>query len=206
MITICNTMAIPIFDVGQTLTFFTGILLLLNIAIYFVSTKTSFADFAFISNEFWSNPIEHFFKIITSMFFHANVIHLIYNMSSLFVFGDNVEIQFGPFGFLALYFISGILAVLAYALVFPTSKSLLIGASGAVAGILGAYFWLFPKSNISFLSSSFDVTATGSQNFFTNFIISQVVGLSLLSKTGISFISHITGFFVGILFAMVYQK
>src|SRR5579862_3226470 len=84
--------------------------------------------------------------IITSMFIHGGVLHLAGNMLYLFIFGAAVEEAMGPVRFLAFYLISGIAAALAMAAFTPQSTVPVIGASGAIAGVLGAYFVMFPRA------------------------------------------------------------
>ncbi len=86
--------------------------------------------------------------LITYMFLHGGWMHLIGNMAFLWVFADNVEDGFGHFGFILFYLACGVAAVGAHVLFSPASRTPLIGASGAVAGVLGAYLLLFPRSRV----------------------------------------------------------
>lgn len=98
-----------------------------------------------------SSPIPTWFTVVSSMFLHGGWLHLMGNMLFLWVFGDNVEVRFGRILFLALYFTAGIAAVLAHSLLYSDSSVPLIGASGAVSGVLGAYLILYPFSRITTL-------------------------------------------------------
>jgi len=93
-----------------------------------------------------------FKNIITSMFLHGGIIHLGFNMWYLWLFGDNIEDRWGRFNFLIFYLLSGIFASILYCELIPQKfyKVPVIGASGAISGILGAYAILFPKSRIDF--------------------------------------------------------
>lgn len=84
--------------------------------------------------------------LFTSMFLHGGWAHLVGNMLFLWVFGDGVEARLGPLRFLAFYFVAGIAASQAQVWIDPTSTIPMIGASGAIAGVLGAYFILFPRA------------------------------------------------------------
>ncbi|MGI9482408.1 MAG: rhomboid family intramembrane serine protease [Hyphomicrobiales bacterium] len=86
--------------------------------------------------------------LLTYQFFHGDWMHLIANMAFLWVFGDNVEDSLGHFRFLVFYILSGIAAGLTFALMAPASTVPLIGASGAVAGVLAAYMLLHPKQQV----------------------------------------------------------
>ena len=86
--------------------------------------------------------------LITSQFLHGSLLHIASNMLYLWIFGDNVEDRLGPVRFLALYLVSGMAAGLAQFIASPHATVPMIGASGAIAGVLGAYFLLFPYSRI----------------------------------------------------------
>ncbi len=87
-------------------------------------------------------------SIFSYMFLHGGFFHFIGNMWSLYIFGDNVEDHFGSFRFLGFYLICGVISGFFHFIVNPTSSMPTIGASGAIAGVMGAYFLLFPKSRI----------------------------------------------------------
>ncbi len=87
-------------------------------------------------------------SVVTSMFLHGSLLHLAGNMLFLFVFGDNVEDRLGPVRYVLFYVTGGILAAVAYAVTQPGSAVPLVGASGAVAAILGAYLILYPSARV----------------------------------------------------------
>ncbi len=89
-----------------------------------------------------------FLTIFTSMFLHASWLHLIFNMLWLWIFGDNVEDYLGHFRFLVLYFASGVGATLLHTLFNLNSVTPTVGASGAIAGVLGAYFVIYPRARV----------------------------------------------------------
>lgn len=92
-----------------------------------------------------------YFTIFSSMFMHGGWLHLIGNMLFLWIFGNNVEDYFGPVKFLIFYLLSGVSAVALFTLFGPNSQVPLIGASGAIAGVMGAYMILHPKARITIL-------------------------------------------------------
>jgi membrane associated rhomboid family serine protease len=86
--------------------------------------------------------------LVTSMFLHGSWFHVISNMWFLFIFGDNVEDRMGPIRFLVFYLAAGVTAGLCQFLLFPGSRVPTVGASGAIAGVLGAYFLLYPRARV----------------------------------------------------------
>jgi membrane associated rhomboid family serine protease len=86
--------------------------------------------------------------LLTYMFMHGGWLHLASNLLFLWVFADNVEDAYGHFGFLAFYLLCGVTAAAAHIMIYPYSEVPLVGASGAVAGVLGSYLVLFPKARV----------------------------------------------------------
>lgn len=95
-----------------------------------------------------SQPVRAVAPVFTSMFLHAGWIHLIGNMLYLWIFGDNVEDKLGRARFVLFYLLCGAGAAALHAIMSPTSETPTVGASGAIAGVLGAYFLLFPRSRV----------------------------------------------------------
>jgi len=96
-------------------------------------------------------PADDYWPFVTSMFLHGGWLHLIGNMWTLWIFGDNVEDRMGRFRFLVFYFACGIAAGATHFLTSPSSTVPTVGASGAIAGVMGAYFVLFPRARIVML-------------------------------------------------------
>ncbi|MEM9426675.1 MAG: rhomboid family intramembrane serine protease [Pseudomonadota bacterium] len=88
---------------------------------------------------------------VTSMFLHGGIMHLFGNMLFLYVFGDNMEDQMGPVGFLGFYLVSGLVAAGAQFVADPASTIPMVGASGAIAGVMGGYLLMFPKARVDIL-------------------------------------------------------
>ena len=142
--------------------------------------------------------------IITSLFLHAGWMHLICNMLFLWVFGDNIEDSMGHTRFILFYLICGILATLTHAIVEYGSNSPLIGASGAISGVLGAYLVIHPKALIHVL--------------FMNIIPLRLpaiivlgfwIGLQFLSlgnENGTAWWAHIGGFTAGMILIIPFRK
>ncbi|QJF51589.1 rhomboid family intramembrane serine protease [Roseobacter ponti] len=91
------------------------------------------------------------YTIISAMFLHGGLMHLAGNMLFLFIFGDNIEDTMGHFGFLVFYLVCGVLASVAHIAIEPGSTVPLVGASGAIAGVMGAYLLLFPRARVDIL-------------------------------------------------------
>ena len=132
------------------------------------------------------------------MFMHGGWMHLIGNMVFLWIFGDNIEDSMGHKKFLFFYLICGLLAALLQALINPSSPVPMIGASGAIAGILGAYLILHPKANINVLFwiiIFITVIKVPAFIVLSVWIISQFFG----SSGGVAYFAHIGGFIAGAL-------
>ena len=144
--------------------------------------------------------------IVTSMFLHGGWLHVLGNMLYLWIFGDNVEDRFGHGRFLLFYLACGAAAAYAQVLVNPASTVPLIGASGAIAGVMGAYFVLFPQSRVLagvFIIFIMDVIEIPAIFFLGVWFLMQLFsGVGSLVETaegGIAFFAHVGGFACGAL-------
>jgi len=154
------------------------------------------ANFSLIPALFPDHPL----TALTAIFLHGGLWHLVSNMLFLWIFGDNVEDHFGSFGFLFLYLGGGVIASLTQYITSPTSCTPVLGASGAVAAVLGAYLLLYPRARVLMIVPFF---------FFLNFwlpapfflgfwFITQIYnGLSNIG--GVAWWAHIGGFLAGVL-------
>jgi membrane associated rhomboid family serine protease len=93
-------------------------------------------------------PIDNYWPFLTSMFLHGGWLHIIGNMWALWIFGDNVEDRMGPFRFVFFYLLCGLAAGMVHWITNPNSVIPTVGASGAIAGVMGAYLILFPRSRV----------------------------------------------------------
>ena len=147
--------------------------------------------------------------LVTSQFLHGGWFHLLGNMLYLWIFGNNVEDRFGRPGFLGFYLLGGVIAGLSQVAIDPSSTVPTIGASGAIAATLGAYFVLFPRARVTslvflgFFYQLIDVPAVIVLGFW--FVLQLIDGLTALgavqSGGGVAFFAHIGGFVVGALLA-----
>ena len=145
--------------------------------------------------------------VITSMFLHGGFMHLIGNMLYLWVFGDNIEDIFGKPVFIIFYVICGIVAALSQALPDPSSTIPMIGASGAISGVLGAYMVFFPKKSIrvaipfGFFLQILKLPAYVVLLFW--FVLQLINGALSGSEGGVAFGAHIGGFIAGVILAPI---
>jgi membrane associated rhomboid family serine protease len=150
-------------------------------------------------------------NVFTSMFLHAGWMHVIGNMLYLWIFGDNVEDQLGHIGFLLFYLASGCAAAMLQLVINPFTTVPMVGASGAIAGIMGAYFVLYPESRVLtavFIFFFFDLVEIPAIFFLGIWFVMQVLsGVGSLgaahSSGGTAFFAHIGGFAVGVVAGVV---
>jgi len=152
-------------------------------------------------------------SLITSMFLHSSFGHLFGNMLFLNIFGDNLEHRLGHFRFLIFYFVSGLGAALAQILISPSSLIPILGASGAIAGVMGGYLFFFPTHPIDILFSFGwiirDATVPAWSMLFYWFFFQLISGLGSLAlpqEAGIAYFAHLGGFLTGFLLAFFCSK
>jgi membrane associated rhomboid family serine protease len=145
--------------------------------------------------------------LFTNLFMHAGWVHLTANMLFLWIFGDNIEDRLGHAEFLVFYLICGIIASLAYVVSVPKSMAPLIGASGAISGILGAYFVCFPRARVWVLVF-FRPTEMAALWFlgiwFGLQLFLGIAGIGAKGGGGVAYMAHIGGFVVGIALIMLF--
>lgn len=152
---------------------------------------------------------------ITSIFLHGGIFHLASNMWFLWIFGDNIEAELGPIKFLLLYLLSGIAGSFLQYILNPDSTIPMLGASGAVSGVMGAYLAMFPRHTIKSVIPIFLVfTVVNIPALFYIgywFLIQIFSGFSTLpgdmqaDQGGVAFFAHIGGFVVGFVLAKILQ-
>ncbi len=144
--------------------------------------------------------------IFTSMFVHASWLHIGGNMLFLWIFGNNVEDSMGRFRFIVFYLMCGLIATAAQIFVIPNSQIPNVGASGAIAGVLGAYLLLFPRARVMTLIflgifiTFVELPAVAVLLFWIALqVISGALGLSGAQSGGVAYFAHIGGFAAGLL-------
>ena len=148
-----------------------------------------------------------FVPILTSMFLHASWMHLIFNMLFLYIFGDNIEDYLGHFRYLLFYLLTGFGAAFLHILMNPNSTIPSVGASGAIAGVMGAYFILYPSARVLTLVPFFFIFFVWLPAwvwlgiwFLGQFLSGAATAITTGSQTtgGIAFWAHIGGFVAGV--------
>lgn len=149
-------------------------------------------------------PIPLYLTVFTSMFMHGGWIHLGGNLLYLWIFGNNIEEAMGAFRFLMFYLICGISATVAHVISSPDSMIPLVGASGAIAGILGAYLAAFPGTRVHvlvFLIFFIQIVRVPALLVLGGWFVIQVFSATAESAggSGVAWYAHIVGFIVGYL-------
>ncbi len=160
-----------------------------------------------------ASPLFGITRIFTSMFLHAGFLHIGGNMLYLFIFGDNVEDILGHWRYLVFYLVSGIVASAAHILSSPSSVVPTVGASGAIAGVLGAYFVNFPRSRVlALIPIGFFLPMVEVPSivflflwFITN-LFSGVASLGIQAQGGVAWWAHIGGFVSGMVLSVLWRR
>jgi membrane associated rhomboid family serine protease len=208
---------IPLRDVipSRTFPFFTITFIVLNtIAFLYEQSLTRPALEAFIGVYGVVPARLEPIAVVTSMFLHAGWAHFLGNMLFLWIFGDNVEDRLGHLRFVAFYVLCGVAAVFAHVYMNPASRIPTIGASGAIAGILGGYFVLYPHSRVLALLPLFiiwEIVEVPAILFLGMWFLLQFyyVGMAAVrtgAEGGVAFWAHIAGFLAGIAGVVVLKK
>ena len=159
-------------------------------------------------------PVDSYWPLLTHQFLHGGWLHIIGNMWTLWIFGDNVEDRMGPGRFTIFYLLSGLAAGWVHCLTNPGSTLPTVGASGAIAGVMGAYFLLFPTSRVIvflpvlFYPLFFELPAVTYLGFWA---LSQVFSGTLSVAAGgdvggVAFWAHVGGFAAGILLQFMFVR
>jgi len=157
------------------------------------------------------DPLTPYGNLVAHQYLHGGFFHILGNMLFLWIFGDNVEDRFGKVRFLLFYTFCGISAALLQVVAHPDSTLPLIGASGAISGVLGAYMLLFPNARIVtliFLGFFIDIVAIKAYIWIAIWFLLQFFNAMLTSGTasvgGVAWFAHIGGFITGILLTLIF--
>ncbi len=148
----------------------------------------------------------------TSLFLHGGWMHVIGNMWFLFIFGDNVEDYLGHFKYLVFYLLTGVLAMVTHVAMNPHSNAPALGASGAIAGVLGAYFVLYPRARVLTWFFVFVLWVPAwiilGYWFVLNFLSGTATALAVQGQNmgGVAFWAHVGGFVSGALLVKVFGE
>lgn len=152
---------------------------------------------------------ERLYTLFTSMFMHSGVFHILFNMLYLYIFGNNIEDSMGSGRFFIFYFLCGLIATAAHIYTDPQSPIPTLGASGAIAGVLGAYMVLFPRERVDALLGYVYLRVPAIVVLLTWFILqlfSGILSLGQMGEGGIAFFAHIGGFIAGAILIFIFRK
>jgi rhomboid family protein len=188
----------------RTFPIVTYALIALNVLFFFVelSGGDAFVDqWAFVPSRFLANPSADWPTLFTSMFMHGGWVHLGGNMLYLWIFGDNVEDRLGHGMFTIFYFLCGFAATFAQLMFSAGSHVPNLGASGAIAGVLGAYILLFPQGRVRVLQSGGVVQMPALVVIGFWIVLQFFSGIGSISNAadtgGVAYMAHIGGFAAG---------
>jgi membrane associated rhomboid family serine protease len=185
-------------------------LILINFGVYFylaqnpVMDENAIARYAVTPADITAG--RHLGTLITSMFLHANLLHVAGNMLFLWIFGNNVEDKLGELRFLIVYFASGIGGSLLQIFITPDSTVPMLGASGAISGLLAAYVLYFPRARILTFVVPFFIFTLPAFLFIGYWIALQALNAFLNIGAiggGVAFFAHVGGFGTGLILALL---
>src|SRR4030066_161768 len=201
----------PMFPIGdddtarRTVPLVTYALVALNVFFFFVELSGGDAfimKWAFVPSRFTGNPLGDSLTLFTSMFMHAGWVHLGGNMLYLRIFGDNVEDRFGHIKFTIFYLLCGLVATAAQLAFSLKSDVPNLGASGAIAGVLGAYILLFSKGRVRVLQGQQVIQVPALIVIGMWIVLQFFSGIGSIADTaqtgGVAYMAHIGGFLAGV--------
>jgi membrane associated rhomboid family serine protease len=192
--------------------FVTYTLIVLNVLFFLVEMSGGDAfimQWAFVPSRFLADPSGDFITLFTSMFMHAGWLHLGGNLLYLWIFGDNVEDRFGHVKFLVFYLLCGLGATFAQLMFSLDSNIPNLGASGAIAGVLGSYILMFPKGRIRVLQGQQVVQAPALMVIGFWIVLQLFSGIGSIANTadtgGVAYMAHIGGFVAGFVLTFLFR-
>ena len=195
----------------RTVPLVTYALIALNVLFFFIELSGGDAfimQWAFVPSRFLANPVGDFLTLFTSMFMHAGWVHLGGNMLYLWIFGDNVEDRFGHGKFIAFYLICGLAATFAQLAFSLGSNVPNLGASGAIAGVLGAYLMMFPQGRVQVLMGRGVIPMSALIVIGLWFVLQLFSGFGSIANTadtgGVAYMAHIGGFIAGFVLTFLF--
>ena len=193
-------------------------LILINVLIFGYQTSLPnfqlgewLGNWALFPKELIANPSKGAIALISSQFLHGNIFHLVGNLWFLYLFGNNIEDQLGHWKFLFFYLLCGAVAGVAQVMTAPMSMVPMIGASGAISGVMGAYLIRFPRARIlSLVFLGFFITAIPipSAVFLGLWIAGQTVYAAIANPNlpGVAYLAHVSGFAIGAIAMFLFSK
>ena len=207
---------IPLKDENPTTNFphITIFLISSNILIFLyqisqpITAFVIFESYGLIPAQLLETPVKTYPTIYTSMFLHSGVGHLAGNMLYLWIFGNNIEDVLGKFRFIIFYLVCGTLASMGHIVTDLQSNIPMVGASGAISGILGAYLVLFPFARVKtliFLGFLITIIRIPAIILLVVWILIQIFSGVITSDGGVAWFAHIGGFVAGMLLILPFQ-
>jgi membrane associated rhomboid family serine protease len=200
----------------RTTPYVTFVLIVINVLVFLLELQKGdgfIQEWAFVPGRFSDNPGANMATVFTAMFMHGGWLHLGGNMLYLWIFGDNVEDRFGHVKFLIFYLLCGIAATFAQYYVSPGSNIPNVGASGAIAGVLGAYILMFPQARVNVLFGN-QMVAMPALIVLGFWIVLQLFsGVGSIAYTdestrdmgGVAYMAHVGGFVAGFLMTFLFR-
>jgi membrane associated rhomboid family serine protease len=189
----------------RTVPVVTYALIALNVLVFFLELNGGdpfIERWSVVPRRLTQNPGGDFITIFTSMFMHGGWLHLAGNMLYLWIFGDNVEDRFGHAKFTVFYLLCGIAATVAQVAISAGSSVPNLGASGAIAGVLGAYLILFPRGNVRVLMGRGVVPMPALMVIGLWIVLQFINGIGSITQSaetgGVAYMAHIGGFVAGL--------
>jgi membrane associated rhomboid family serine protease len=208
----------PMFPIGddntsrRTFPLVTYALIVLNVLFFFVELSGGDAfigKWAFVPSRFVAGPFGDLLTLFTSMFMHAGWVHLGGNMLYLWIFGDNVEDRFGHIKFTIFYVLCGLAATFAQLAFSLGSRVPNLGASGAIAGVLGAYILLFPQAKVKVLQAQRVIQVPALIVIGLWIVLQFFSGIGSIANTaqagGVAYMAHIGGFLAGFVLTFLFR-
>ena len=196
----------------RTVPLVTYALIALNALLFFVELSGGDAfigKWAFVPSRFLANPFGDLLTLFTSMFMHAGWIHLGGNMLYLWIFGDNVEDRFGHIKFTIFYLLCGLAATFAQLAFSLGSNVPNLGASGAIAGVLGAYILLFPQAKVRVLQGQRVIQVPALIVIGLWIVLQFFSGIGSIANAaqtgGVAYMAHIGGFLAGFVLTFLFR-
>lgn len=187
-------------------------LIVINVLFFFVELSSGDAfiqRWSVVPQRLLANPIGDFITVFTAMFMHGGWMHLIGNMLYLWIFGDNVEDRLGHARYTVFYFLCGIAATFAQVFVDPNSNIPNLGASGAIAGVLGAYLLMFPRGSVRVMMGRAIIPMPALIVIGFWAVLQFISGFGAITTTeqttggGVAYMAHVGGFVAGLILAVL---
>jgi membrane associated rhomboid family serine protease len=187
-------------------------LILLNVLFFFVELSGGdpfIMQWSVVPRRLLEHPAADLPTVFTSMFMHAGWVHLLGNMLYLWIFGDNIEDSFGHLKFLLFYLLCGVAATLAQLAFSAGSNVPNLGASGAIAGVLGAYILLFPRGQVKVLMGRGVIPMPALVVIGLWIVLQFVSGFGSITQSadtgGVAYMAHIGGFVAGVVLTFLFR-